>query len=117
MAPNRLVFQPNDLFMGFVNTKDGRATSGSAAILAFIKENNITNDIIALGSDCTNTNIGSGVKINCFIEVALKRHLHWFVCMLHANELPLKKIDTEIGWQSNWLTFILWTDWKSYRTN
>lgn len=87
-----LVAQPNDLFMGFVNTKDGGAKSASEAILSFIKDKNITNDLTALGSDGANTNIGGDGGINSFIEVALKRPLHWFVCMLHANELPLKNL-------------------------
>lgn len=87
-----LVSQPNDLFMGFVNTKDGTAEVGSKAILKFIIEKNITDDIDALGSDGANTNVGGVGGINHFIEVALKRPLHWFICLLHANELPLKAL-------------------------
>lgn len=87
-----LVSQPNDLFMGFVTSENGGAKSGSEAILTFIKDKNITNDVNVLGSDGTNTNVGGVGGINCFIEVELKRPLHWFVCMLHANELPLKNL-------------------------
>lgn len=87
-----LVSQPNNLFMGFVTTKNGKAESGSKAILRFITEKNITNDINVLGSDGTNTNVDGVGGINFFIETALKRPLHWFICLLHANELPLKTL-------------------------
>lgn len=87
-----LVSQPNDLFMGFVNVKNGSAKPASEAIMSVLTANNIENDIEALGSDGMNTNVGAEGGINHFIEVAVKRPLHWFVCLLHANELPLKAL-------------------------
>lgn len=87
-----IVSQPNDSFMGFLNVEDGGADAGSTAILKFIDEKNLTNEVNVLGNDGTNTNVGGTGGINHFIEVALKRPLHWFVCLLHANELPLKNL-------------------------
>ncbi|KAJ6648008.1 hypothetical protein Bhyg_03233 [Pseudolycoriella hygida] len=73
--------------MGFVKTEDGTGASGSNAIHNSIHftEKNITNDVVALGSDGENINVETDQGINFFIEIALKKPLHWFVCMLHRN--------------------------------
>lgn len=60
--------------------------------MKFIKDKHISNDVTALGSDGTNTNVGNVGGINYFIELDLKKPLHWFICMLHTNELPLKNL-------------------------
>lgn len=86
-----LVSEPGGQFLGFVNTKDGTAEIGSNAILSFLKEKKISEELIALGSD-GNTNVGSEGGINRYIELTVQRPLHWFVCLLHANELPLKTL-------------------------
>lgn len=91
-----LVSEPGGTFLGFVNAKDGTADNGSNAILSFVDENKLFDELIALGSDGANTNVGSDGGINRLIELAAHRPLHWFVCMLHLNELPLKALITKL---------------------
>lgn len=87
-----LVAEPGGIFLGFVNSQDGTAVNGSQAILSFLNDSELCEGLVALGSDGTNTNVGSDGGINHYIEQALQRPMHWFVCQLHLNELPLKKL-------------------------
>lgn len=87
-----LVSQPEGIFLGFVKAKEGSAKCASEEIISFSKEKKIFDTLQALGSDGTNVNVGWEGGINQYIEAELKRPLHWFVCLLHANELPLKKL-------------------------
>lgn len=86
------VSEPIGLFLGFVAVKEGGAVPSSQAIISFLKDKNVFEDLMALGNDGTNVNIGSTGGINHFIEVELNRPLHWFVCLLHANEIPMKTL-------------------------
>ena len=45
--------------------------------------------MVAIGCDGTNVNTGTKGGVIKLFESRLKRPLHWFICMLHANELPL----------------------------
>lgn len=47
------------------------------------------NYIIALGCDGTPVNTGPKGGVIRLLELKLNKPLHWFVCQLHANELPL----------------------------
>ena len=46
-----------------------------------------------VGCDGTAVNTGIRGGIIRLLEEALNRPLEWFVCQLHANELPLKHLD------------------------
>ena len=46
-----------------------------------------------VGCDGTAVNTGIRGGIIRLLEVALNRPLQWFVCQLHANELPLKHLN------------------------
>lgn len=77
------VSEPGSLFLGFVHAKDGTATAGSNAILSLLNEKQYSEKLIALGNDGTNPNVGADADggINQFIESAVQRPLHWFVCL------------------------------------
>lgn len=88
-----LVSEPGGLFLGYVTVKKGKAKEKSKLLISFLKQRDMLNDLMALGSDGENNNVGSsGGGINHHIETILKRPLHWFICLLHANELPLKNL-------------------------
>ena len=48
--------------------------------------------LVAIGCDGTNVNTGMKNGVIKRIEDALGRPVHWFVCMLHSNELPLRHL-------------------------
>lgn len=90
------VSEPGGVFLGFITVKKGRAKECVREMIPFLGEKNVFNDLIALGNDGTNLNVGATGGINHFIEVELNRPLHWFICLLHANELPLKTLITKL---------------------
>ena len=47
---------------------------------------------MAIGCDETNANTGAQGRVIALLEMQLGRHLQWFVCLLHANEQPLKHL-------------------------
>lgn len=100
-----LVSQPEGAFLGFVETEEGSAVCVSKTIISFSKEKKIFPLLQVLGSDGTNLNVGADGGINQYIEAELERPLHWFICLLHANELPLKaliiKLDGKTSGASN----------------
>lgn len=88
-----LVSQPEGHFLGQVTTKQGKAPTKSKILISFLEEKGLLKDLIALGSDGENNNVGSSEGgINYHIEAIIQRPLHWFICLLHANELPLKNL-------------------------
>lgn len=78
--------------MGYVVPDRGTADKVSKTITSFLKDKNMFDILIALGSDGENLNVGRHGGINYYIEAELGRPLHWFVCLLHTNELPLKNL-------------------------
>ena len=55
-----------------------------------IHENDSSDNIKALGTDGTVTNTGCKGGANLLIEKHFYRNLHWLVCLMHFNELPLR---------------------------
>lgn len=92
-----IVSQPEGLFLGYVPVKKGDAESASRVIISFLESKNILKELKALGCDGTIFNVGADGGINHFIEVELQRPLHWFICIPHMNELPLKKLITKLA--------------------
>lgn len=88
-----LVSQPEGIFLGHVTAKPGKAHTKAEALISFMKQKSLLDDLMVLGSDGENNNVGStDGGINYHIEAIIKRPLHWFICLLHANELPLKNL-------------------------
>ena len=65
--------------------------------MIFLKSKEIImDDIVAIGSDGTAINTGSTGGVNRLLELKLNQQLHWFICQLHANELPLHNLFQKI---------------------
>lgn len=45
--------------------------------------------LLAVGCNGTDINTISQGGVICDLKLQLKKHLQWFICQLHANELPL----------------------------
>lgn len=94
-----LISEPDGIFLGYMTLHklpDGAfltpAQHCANEIISFLDKRNLTKSLSVLGCDGTNYNIGGEGGVNHFIEHKLNRTLHWFVCLLHANELPLKNL-------------------------
>ena len=95
-----VVSLPDGKFMGHISATDGKAihVTISKISIQFLQEKNIIDPIEALACDGTNTNVGAEGGINHLIEVhvSIGRALQWNVCLLHANELPLRHLIIEL---------------------
>ena len=88
-----ILCEPNSKYIGHFTPSSGSALSIYQGIIKFLMENNINLDSIsAIGCDGTNVNTGTKGGIIRLLEKSLRRPLHWFVCMLHGNELPLRHL-------------------------
>jgi len=88
-----LVQEPGSSYLGHVTPATGSALSIQNSIMNFIEENNINvENLMAIGYDGTAVNTGKKGGAIRLVEEHLNRPLQWFVCLLHANELPLRHL-------------------------
>ena len=88
-----LIQEPGSHYLGHITPLTGSAKNVSSSIMDFLFSNDIdTNDLKAIGCDGTAVNTGHKGGIIRLLEEKLERPLHWFVCLLHANELPLRHL-------------------------
>lgn len=82
-------------FFNLINGKLAKEISQS--IINFCIENKINEkQIVAVGCDGTNANVGIAGGAIRLLKVAVNMPLQWIVCQLHDNELPLRHIIKEI---------------------
>lgn len=87
-----LVSEPGSTYVGHVTTMSGSATHIKSSIFKFLQESVDLSTIVAVGCDGTVVNTGAKNGIIRQLEVNVKRPLQWFICLLHANELPLRHL-------------------------
>lgn len=88
-----LVLEPGTSFLGHVTTLTGSSANMKESIMNFVQENSMnTDNLIAIGCDGTAVNTGKKGGAIRLIEEHVNRPLHWFVCLLHGNELPLRHL-------------------------
>ena len=61
-------------------------------MLALLRKEIDLSNLIVIGSDGTAVNTGNRKGIIRRLEIATGRPLQWFICLLHANELPLRHL-------------------------
>ena len=75
-----------------------------------------------MGADSTISNTGWRKGIIAWMEKILGRKFHWLICMLHTNELGLRKLMAELDGPTNSKTGFsgplgkLWKRWKAVKT-
>ena len=85
--------EPDSKYFGHFAVKTGSAKMITDSLVTFFSENELTmNNITAIGSDGTSVNTGSKGGVIRLIELKLNKPVHWFICQLHANELPLRHL-------------------------
>jgi hypothetical protein len=88
-----LVHEPESQYLGHIAPSSGHASSIVTGILHFLRTNEIDTDgLMAIGCDGTNVNTGAVGGVISLLEKELGRSLQWFICLLHANELPLRHL-------------------------
>ena len=87
-----LVSQPVGKYLSHVTPAGKSAEPTADAIFSFLEENDLADDLKVIGMDSTAVNTGHNGGIASKIENKLERKLHWSVCSLHTNELPLRHL-------------------------
>lgn len=89
-----LIKEPGSKYLGHVSlAPHTKAIDILNGITSFIKENNInTTKLAVIGCDGTNVNTGWKGGAIRLLETHFKKPLQWSICLLHANELPLRHL-------------------------
>lgn len=93
-----VVKQPNSVYLSHIVSPEP-STSAAVAnkLIEYFNTNNIDlSNLIAISSDGEPKNAGRLDGIIRNFELHLQRPLHWFVCLLHLNELPLKHLHAKL---------------------
>jgi hypothetical protein len=88
-----IIHEPGSEYIGHISPSNGTSSNIFSTMLSFFDQNNINLDqLSAVGCDGTNVNTGIHKGVIRLLEVHLGRPLQWFICLLHANELPLRHL-------------------------
>ena len=88
-----LMSEPGSNYLGHVSVSQGTSECITKAIWDFFEDKDcFTDSIQAIGCDGTAVNTKTKGGIIRLLETKLGRPLHWFICQLHANELPLRHL-------------------------
>lgn len=85
-----IISEPDSKYVNHFTPKTAKAKDIAKEIVD-ISESMISN-IRVLGCDGTVCNVGRQGGVIRYVETALQTSLHWFVCQLHGNELPLRHL-------------------------
>ena len=85
-----LLEEPESRYLGFISPKSGTSLDISSSIIDFLDDK--TCELYGVGCDGRNVNFGTKNGIIARLEQHYGKNLHWFVCMLHGNELPLRHL-------------------------
>lgn len=107
-----ILTEPESLFLGHITPKSGTGKEISSSILDFLKNKEFDlKSIVCIGCDGTATNTGWKGGVISYMEKELGRPLQWAICLLHANELPLRHLFTPLGWINFGTSIVFWPDW------
>ncbi|XP_073811852.1 uncharacterized protein [Musca autumnalis] len=90
-----VVREPHSSLIGYVNleNKGETAKAKQTELIEFFKYKNLSlENLIAVCSDGEATNTGTSGGILRLIERYVNRPIHWFICLLHFNELPFRHL-------------------------
>ena len=86
-----VVLDGNDYKTHFT-PKSGHANNVAKTLYTSVRQNNTVNDIMLLGCDGTNVNVGWRNEILYYLQCLLGRECQIVVCMLHGNEFAFRAI-------------------------
>jgi hypothetical protein len=97
-----LIGEPDSVYIGHITPISGKAESICGSIIEFFQNENISLDnLIAIGCDGTNVNVGVNNGIIRRLELQLERPLQWIVCLFHCNELLLRHLFIDLDGTTN----------------
>lgn len=92
-----ILSEPGSHYIGHSTSEKGTAIGIAKSIIELIKRKELnTTEIECVGCDGTATNTGWKGGIIQHLEHHFGRLVQWAVCLLHANELPLRHLFTKL---------------------
>lgn len=88
-----LIEQPGSYYISHITPPSGTATAIANLDIKFRS----TSKLIAIGCDGENVNTGNKNGIITQMEKKIQKPVHWIICQLHTNELPLRKLITTLN--------------------
>ena len=91
------VEEPGGSFLDFISVEPGNATRKGIAgeVTDLVRSYNSEETLTAVCTDGTNVNTGWKTGAIAELERNLGKPLQWLICLLHANELPLRHVFDE----------------------
>jgi len=88
-----LIEEPESKYLGHISPSGSSAKLIKDSIVNFIATKNIdTQKFVAVGCDGTAVNTGIKGGAIRLLEKEYNKPLQWLICLLHANELPLRHL-------------------------
>ncbi|KAJ8928633.1 hypothetical protein NQ314_018777 [Rhamnusium bicolor] len=88
-----VMHEPDSCYLGYVTPSSGSSLNICNTIIDYLSKKEYKMDsLVAVGCDGTNVNTGSENRVIRKLEIHYNKALHWFVCLLHMNELPLRHL-------------------------
>ena len=87
-----VVSQPDGKFLTHVTPEGKAADPTTDALMEYADSNGLMKDVKVVGVDSTPVNTGWKGGILAKLEERRNEKLHWIICDLHTNELPLRHL-------------------------
>jgi len=88
-----ILAEPGSIYLGHTTPSNGTAKETFTSLKTLLECQGWNLDsVICIGCDGTATNTGWKGGVIQYFEEYLERPLQWCICMLHANELPLRHL-------------------------
>ena len=84
--------EPGSTFLGHEVPLSGHGISIGVKLFRFLKSKGWDRDLLVVGADGCNVNTGNKHGALVYLEKLLGKPLHWYICMLHLCELPLRAL-------------------------
>ena len=94
-----LVGEPEMVYLDHSTLERGTGAEIADGLYKYVtKEMSFGGKLRAIGADSAAVNTGNKNDAIRLLECHLKRALHWFICSLHVNELPLRHLCKKTYW-------------------
>lgn len=87
-----LVSEPGSKYLGHITPITGSSQNVKKSLVNFIEKNIDITKMLVIGCDGAVVNTGLKNGIIKQLELFLGHPVHWFICLLHTNELPLRHL-------------------------
>ena len=85
----RIVSESEARYLDHVTPGSGKAKDIASKILDLLSKKSVdTKQIVAIGCYSTAVNTGISGGVVQLLKKSFKKPIHWFICLLHINELP-----------------------------